>query len=372
MLTILFACRNFDMMAGGVEKMSTLIMNDMVKRGHKVFLLTWDHSNAVSHYSLNPKIQWIKLNLGKPNIKADYFLRIKRQIIIRKYIKEINPSLVIGFQVGTFIAMRLASFGLSIPFIAAERNSRDLFKFQSQGIKKRILASIALFFSDKITIQFENYRYKYPFFLRSKIITIPNPVNPNKNPSFPNELKNPPKRILNVGRLSNQKNQLFLIKSFSLIAQNNPDWILTIVGEGEYRSTIEQLILEKGLQNRIELIGAVRDVDRWYQKSSFFAFPSLWEGFPNALAEAFREGLPAIGLLCTSGVNQLIIQNKNGLLTSNCEVKFSNGLQEMIDKPIFRQKAGRFAINSVNKYKPELIFNKWEKIFLDLSKDQYK
>ena len=111
MLTILFACRNFDMMAGGVEKMSSLIMNDMIQRGHKVILLTWDNSQSISHYYLNPKIKWIKLNLGQPNIKANYFLRFKRQIIIRNYIKELNPSLVIGFQVGTFIAMRFSSFG---------------------------------------------------------------------------------------------------------------------------------------------------------------------------------------------------------------------------------------------------------------------
>ena len=56
------------------------------------------------------------------------------------------------------------------------------------------------------------------------------------------------------------------------------------------------------------------DVDYWYQNSSFFVFPSLWEGFPNALVEAFREGLPAIGLRSTSGVNQLIVDKKNGLV----------------------------------------------------------
>ena len=42
MITILFACRNFNNMAGGVERMASLIMNEMVKRGHKVILLTWD------------------------------------------------------------------------------------------------------------------------------------------------------------------------------------------------------------------------------------------------------------------------------------------------------------------------------------------
>ena len=56
MITILFACRNFNNMAGGIERMASMIMNEMVKRGHKVHLITWDSINSKSHYYLNPKI----------------------------------------------------------------------------------------------------------------------------------------------------------------------------------------------------------------------------------------------------------------------------------------------------------------------------
>ena len=50
MRTILFACRNFDKMAGGVERMASSIMNEMVNRGNKVVLITWDNSESISHY----------------------------------------------------------------------------------------------------------------------------------------------------------------------------------------------------------------------------------------------------------------------------------------------------------------------------------
>ena len=42
--------------------------------------------------------------------------------------------------------------------------------------------------------------------------------------------------------------------------------------------------------------------------------------FPNALAEVLRQGLPAVGLSTTAGVNELLIHKKNGLLTSPNEV----------------------------------------------------
>ena len=368
MITILFACRNFNNMAGGVERMASIIMNEMVDRGHKVALLTWDPIKSNSYYYINPKITWYKLDLGSPDIKASWLLRLKRQLTIRAIIKEVKPSVLIGFQVGTFIAVRLALLGLFIPSIAAERNSPDLFKYIKNGKKNRFFASLALSLADVITVQLDGYKKKYPFFLISRIVTISNPVKPCEFPSFPNEMMETPKRILHVGRLSYQKNQLFLIRSFSLIASKNPGWNLTLVGEGEYRKDIEKLINEKGLSNRVELIGTVKEIDYWYQNSSFFVFPSLWEGFPNALVEAFREGLPAIGLSSTSGVNQLIIDKKNGLLVNSEEKAFAYAMQKMIDNKSFRKSAGKQASFLIESYPPNAIFNQWENLFLELSK----
>ncbi len=368
MSTILFACRNFNNMAGGVERMASIIMNEMVQRGHKVILLTWDPINSNSYYKLNPEIKWHKLDLGPSNLKASWSLRYKRQLRIRKIVSEEKPSVMIGFQVGTFLALRLASIGLRISTIAAERNSPDLFNFKKNGMINRFLSSLVLLLSDVITIQLDTYKKKYPLFLRSKILTISNPVYPCIKPAYPNEMIKTPRRILNVGRLSYQKNQLFLIRSFSLIALKNPNWYLTLVGEGEYRKNIEKLIKKKGLNNRIHLIGAVKDVDYWYQNSSFFVFPSLWEGFPNALVEAFREGLPAIGFSSTSGVNQLISNKRNGFLVKPQEIAFASAMQEMINNQSFRKKAGKNASFSIRNYEPEKIFNQWENLFLRLSK----
>ena len=161
MLKILFVCRNFNQMAGGIERVSSLIMNEMIRRGHQVFLLTWDQADSTTHYILNPKIKWIKLNIGEARNKANWHIRVSRQIKIRKITKELKPSVAIGFQVGTFIAIRSALLGLGIPIIAAERNSPDLFKFQRKGLRNKFFSSIALLFASRITIQFESYKEKW-------------------------------------------------------------------------------------------------------------------------------------------------------------------------------------------------------------------
>ena len=94
----------------------------------------------------------------------------------------------------------------------------------------------------------------------------------------------------------------------------------------------------------------------------------MWEGFPNALAEAFRQGLPAIGLQNTSGVNELIFNYKNGILVASKEEQFALAMKKMITQKSFRKKAGRFASNSIKKYKPKEIYNQWENLFFNLSK----
>ncbi len=360
---ILFVCRNFNNMAGGVERMSALIMNQMVNRGYSVCLVTWDLIGAKSHYHLDSSIKWECLNLGDSEKPASWWLRLRRQIALRKIAKEFKPNVAIGFQVGTFIAARLAMVGLKIPVIAAERNSPDLFDFIDKSSWRRGLSNLALTMADTITIQLESYRNKYSIILRDRIRTIHNPVFLLKQPSYPNEASPQHLRILNVGRLSFQKNQIFLINAFSLIANLHPEWILTLVGDGEKRQEIELLVLKLGLSNRVEIIGAVIDVEAWYQKSAFLAFPSLWEGFPNALVEAFSYGLPAVGLKGTAGVNELLVDGKSGVLSDNDVGRYSLALQYMIENVEFRRYAGRMARESVIEYDPVKIFNQWDELF---------
>jgi len=259
--------------------------------------------------------------------------------------------------------------GMRIPLIAAERNSPDLFDYVSNGEKLRRRADLVLSMADCITVQLESYRAKYPENLRSRIVSIPNPVSPPDNFELPNSRETPPKRILHVGRLSFQKNQVFLIKAFSRVAASNPDWVLTLVGEGEKRYEIESLVQQLELSGRVELVGAVTDVDKWYSKSSFLAFPSLWEGFPNVLVEAYRHGLPALGFEQTAGVNELLRHKETGLLTECDEAAYAKGLQAMIDDPVFLQAAGRNAQNTVLRYAPKDIFDQWASLFIRLARN---
>lgn len=343
--------------------MASLIMNEMVSRGFRVGLLTWDSYDAKPHYKLNKNIEWERLNLGNPEHKAGFILRIQRLKRMRNFIQKFKPDVAIGFQVGTFLAARIAMLGMGIPIIAAERNSPDLFDFLSNSSFQRKKAEMALMLADCITVQFESYYKKYPEKHRNLMVAIPNPVTPIQYPAYPNESESLEKIILNVGRLSYQKNQIFLINAFARIAKDYPAWKLILVGDGEKRAEVEALISAKKLNHQVILIGVVSDVHAWYKKAAFLAFPSLWEGFPNALAEAFSQGVPALGFKETAGVNELIQDGITGVLVERNEIDFAEGMSKMLDDWEFRKKAGRKAQESILIYKPENIFQAWELLF---------
>ena len=63
------------------------------------------------------------------------------------------------------------------------------------------------------------------------------------------------KYILAIGRLTNQKNFLELIKSFEIISKKNPEYLLIILGDGEERYKLTNQIKSLKLENKLFLLG---------------------------------------------------------------------------------------------------------------------
>ena len=176
-MKILFVCRNFDEIAGGIERKATELMNAQIIRGNEISLFTWDGDGARPHYSMNHAINWKKMGIGNPAVKASFTTRIKRMRVFRHFVRIDRPDIIICFQVGCFIfAAKYLVFSMNIPIIAAERNSPSLYNYSKGGNLKKIMFYLQLMLANKITIQIESYRKLYPRMLRNKIVSIPNTV----------------------------------------------------------------------------------------------------------------------------------------------------------------------------------------------------
>jgi glycosyltransferase involved in cell wall biosynthesis len=97
--------------------------------------------------------------------------------------------------------------------------------------------------------------------------------------------------IGHIGRLTAQKNQLFLLKIFEEVLKIIPNSILVMAGDGEDRELIETYIRTAHLESKVKMLGIRSDADRLYQAFDYFVFPSLYEGLGIVLIEAQCAGL---------------------------------------------------------------------------------
>ena len=169
-----------------------------------------------------------------------------------------------------------------------------------------------------------------------------------------------------MGRLERQKGFDRLLEPFAQIAPSHPDWDLVIFGEGPERQELESQVKKLGLDGRVLLPGITTDPASELAASHVMAFPSRYEGFPNALAEGLAAGLPAVGFAGVSGVEDLIVDRETGLLVDPAQEKFAlaDALTQLMEDSDLRSRLGAQAKREAEKWRPEIICDRWESLLV--------
>lgn len=97
--------------------------------------------------------------------------------------------------------------------------------------------------------------------------------------------------IGHTGRMTPQKNHLFIVDIFFEFQKKYPNSKLILIGDGELKSTIENKIETYGIKSKVIMAGSQTNIHQWLQIMDIFLFPSLYEGLPVSLVEAQASGL---------------------------------------------------------------------------------
>lgn len=101
--------------------------------------------------------------------------------------------------------------------------------------------------------------------------------------------------VLSLGRLVDFKRIDHLIRAFAR-ANVPPAATLSIVGDGVSRPSLEALVEQIGLRDRVRFHGFVEpsEVPRWFAIADLFVLPSVGETWSVALLEALSSGVPVV------------------------------------------------------------------------------
>ena len=134
------------------------------------------------------------------------------------------------------------------------------------------------------------------------------------------------KFIIGIGRLTKQKNFAFLILAFEKILKKYPNYILLILGDGEQKMKLIELINRLKIQDKVFLLGFQNNVYKYLLKADCFILSSLWEDPGFVLLEAGLSNTCVISSNCMNGPQEILSNGKNGFLFEN------NNLNDLLRK----------------------------------------
>lgn len=115
--------------------------------------------------------------------------------------------------------------------------------------------------------------------------------------------------IGSIGRLDYAKNYEFLIKVFVQILNIKENSLLIIIGDGPEKNKLTKLIQKLNLQEKVFLLGEIKNASKYLKGFDLFVLPSRYEGLSITLIEALFAEIPV--LASDVGGNKEIIGEEN-------------------------------------------------------------
>lgn len=352
---------------GGAQRVVSILCNHWSQHGYAVTLINTFTEKKINHFQLNKNVSLEYLS-NNPFIPSNNFCNTLWKFIqLRKLIKSKNPNIVISFLTRVNVATALSSFGIKSSTIICERTWPPFASLDSRffWIYRLIFRGV-----DKIIVQTDKSKiWLNKNFSSKHVDIIPNPIVyplPEHGRSVNPDsiiLKNK-KVILASGRLHKFKQFDLLIKAFSNIKDNHPDWDLVILGDGEERNNLNQLTCNLEVVDRVIFPGKVGNMSEWYKRANMFVLSSVVEGFPNVLLEAMAYGLPCISFDCDTGPRDMIKHGVNGILVNpnDKDIGLSNAIDKIISNGNLSSSIANNAILLREKYSIDNIIQKWSDV----------
>lgn len=367
-IRILHVTKKYPNALGGDAIVSFNLEKQQMKLGHEAFILTTNCDEIID----KPNIIKFGLKDLAKNWDIVTFKRLFSSLILFfllfSLIKKIRPDVVHIHSVDLGFILSFVCKLYKIPII--NQCHGVSFPYKQNTSAKRIIEKFCLKYSkfNKIVTVDKNSLPSFKKINIKNVIYMPNGVDLEK---FNKKKTNKTNKtiFLFVGRLEKQKGLIYLINAINILKVNNSNFEVHLVGTGTEEAYLKELVSKFNFKKYIKFIGkkTSQETTTYYVNSDVFILPSIWEGFPLTLLEAWAASLPVI-ITNVGGVSKICTNKKNALIIpSQSPEKIAEAMLSLIKNKKLREKLGKNGRKLVEeKYSWEKVAKKFVSIYKNL------
>lgn len=346
---------------GGAEKVVITLADALYQQGHDVKI-----AYLKAPVVVKPRSEIELIDLGFKHLFSIFGSAQK----LKQYVQHFKPDVVHAHLFHACIFMRIFRLYCDFPYLICTAHSKKV----GHGLRK-ILYALTNRWSDLNTnVSFEatSHFIKAGAFKTQNSQAVSNGIDTDLF-QFNQETRLLLRKKFNiapevqvliaVGRLNEAKDYQNLIHSFVKLKQHNHALLLYIIGDGELRLEIENLIQGFDLQQHIILLGARLDISDLLCMADIFVLSSAWEGFGLVVAEAMSCERVVVATNC-GGVEE-VLNDSQWLVQPKNTPQLIKRLQKALDiDDIQKQNIGeKNRKRIVQHYSVDCMVRRWLKIY---------
>lgn len=373
---------------GGEQRVVSCVASLLYEQGNEITILCTDNKTPINYkmYNLNEnvKIDFIKEKnifskfirkfasvLNRINKKTGIFKNnvfILQRIVCDNYtrkkiknkLEKENYDVIIGVAGYFSLLISTIECNKSIKKIGWQHNSfeayfrnKQKYHWNQEALFKKLVPKLDAYV---VLTNYDRNRIKEEWDIECTTIYNPKSFNSEKVSKLEE------KTFLAIGRYVYAKGFDNLIKAFKVFSETNEEWNLKIVGDGEEKEHLIDLIKNYSLESRVELCHTTNNVQKYFLQCSAFVLPSRWEGMPMVMLEALEMGVPIIAYDIPV-VKEIIKNGQEGVIVEKENIeKYANALKEYVKDDEKIKKMGEDAKIASMQFTHENIYKEWEKL----------
>lgn len=356
----------------GVERIMTQKINYLAETGHDISLLTTDQNNQPLSFPISKNVHYLSVSAPIPS-RTDYsfFKWLSSFYNARSVFSKVINSIVIE-ELPDIIICTTYSFDVLdiLTRICHKKHIKLIIESHIQltnvFMQQRLAYNSILSFYGKIHDNYILHHIRRASMLVcltnedmkswkklhiDNVYVIPNMITIQPPVTIDYSIK----RVIAVGRYSDQKGFDMLIKAWGKLSPKYHDWHLYIFGN-EDRVPYEEMAKTEKCQDTCHCMPVTEDIATEYGKSSIFVMSSRYEGMPLALIEAMSSGLACVSFNCPNGPSDIINDGIDGFLAKNGDIDdLAAKIENLICKESLRSQIGIKAKQNIERYSPDAI-----------------